>query len=580
VPRPKNVEQTTKSLVASARRYTGKSPVMLPSKDWQERAYHHYRNSGIARFAARYFGHAMSRSVLFVADSEGKRRESGGTVDDLNALFSGKRGQAEILESAGVHLIVAGECYLVGRSTPAGDEWGIYSIKEVTGDSTGWRIRNPETGVDIALEEDDTVIRIWIRDPLSQWEADSPFRSLLTVLDETEWLSRYIRTQAIARLTGAGILVLPDGMTFPPPPPINGKEQKFANDADAFMLTLGEDMLEPIKDPSSPAAHVPLVISVPPESIGDIKHLTFWTDLDENAREMRRDAITQFALGMDLPPEMVLGMSSNDGTGGGNSNGISHWGAWQLEEQSIKLHIEPMLEVLTQAIQTKYLDNLSEDGDYLLFDTSALRLRPDRSKEAMELYEKGEVKAETLRAENGFDETDAPDETERRNWTLRKVATGSPSPEQVGGALRLLGIDLLVQYTGNESPGGEAPQPPSLEDHPTRPRTPEESVLLPLYESLVLRALERAGNRLRNMHETKTPGAAFEAHTILSANGSKAKCLEDAWSTAPVVLSGLADEDRVEDIITALNGYCAALMANREPHTRHALAEWCERSGI
>jgi len=40
-------------------------------------------------------------------------------------------------------------------------------------------------------------------------------------------------------------------MTFPTPE-VNGKPQVTANEADAFMLTLGDAMMTPLQDPSSP----------------------------------------------------------------------------------------------------------------------------------------------------------------------------------------------------------------------------------------------------------------------------------------------------------------------------------------
>ena len=114
--------------------------------------------------------------------------------------------------------------------------------------------------------------------------------------------------------------------------------------------------------------------------------------------------VRRFALGMDLPPEQVLGMSSNGGTGGGNSNGVSHWGAWQVEESTIKLHIEPMLDTIVSALTLGYLRPALGDNDdaVIVYDTSALRLRPDRSKEAFELYDRGLLSVDALLRENGF----------------------------------------------------------------------------------------------------------------------------------------------------------------------------------
>lgn len=577
--RPQPVVPTT-ALMASAHRYSGKAPrIYAPSKEWQIRAYHHYSMCGEARFAARYFGHALSRAVLGVADADGKPLTSGPSYDALQALFAGPDGQAQMLELVGVHLTVGGECYLVGREIDGVDIWEVVSALEIQSGQAGWQIKSTDSDTWVPLSDADVVIRVWLPKPDSRWEADSSFRSMLPVLDEIEWMSRYIHAQATSRLAGAGLLFVPEGITFPPAPPQDGKEVEYANDADAFMAMLGELMMEPILDPSSPSAMVPGVVSAPAEAIAEIKHLTFWTDLDENARAMRQDAIHRFALGMDLPPEMILGMGSNSGTGGGRSNGVSHWGAWQIEEQTIKMHVEPMLDVFRAAVTSSYIRILDGgETDTVTADTTALRLRPDRSKEALELWDRGVIGDLTLLAENGFAETDAITDTERKDFYLRKIALGSATPDQVQAALALMGIDLPVQAgpwdpndTG-QNPNGEQQisdlretrPAPGLGDHPTRD-LPEYAAC----EALVLRALERAGNRLRNIHQIKTTGPSFEAHTHIRANGTAAQCMEDAWATAEIVLG-----DKSKDVVPVLHNYCLHLMDQGVPHSRTEMIQW------
>jgi hypothetical protein len=319
----------------------------------------------------------------------------------------------------------------------------------------------------------------------------------------------------------------------------------------------------------------------PAEAINAMKHMTFWTPLDEQALNMRKDAIHQFALGMDLPPEMVLGMSNNEGTGGGNSNGVSHWGAWMIEEQAIKLHVEPMLDRLCAALTGYYIRPLTNNAnDVVKADTAALRLRPDRSKEAMELANAGQLSWKIALEENGFDPKDAPTDEELQLWLLMKVASGSSTPEMVQAALAELGVVLDVPDPETSGPGPaptETPPPPSLEDHPIRPRTPAESALVPVLESLVYRALERAGNKLRNMTQTKTQGHSWEAHTKIQANGATAMCLEDAFPTAALVLDGHAN---VEEVVAALNDYCTFLVETGTPHMREDMVRWCFQRNI
>jgi hypothetical protein len=309
----------------------------------------------------------------------------------------------------------------------------------------------------------------------------------------------------------------------------------------------------------------------------------FWSELDGKALEMRQAAISRFADGMDLPREQILGMSSNSGTGGGNSNGVSHWGAWQIEESTIKFHIEPMLELICNALTIGYLRPLTEDTEpFLTYSTARLRLRPDRSKESIELYDRGLLKAEVPIKENGFTPDQMPDESEFKFWVLKKIAMGSATPEQVQAALSLIGIDLPVaEPEQQEKAPAELPPAPSLEDHPEKPRTPEERsdselpALLAASDALVWRALERAGNRIRQKAGVKPPGVpAYEIHTLYQCNGDAGEFLEDAWSCAPQVLDGIAD---VDTTIQTLNSYCRALLSEQQPHSRSRLEEWLSK---
>jgi len=570
------------ALVASSTRYPGKAArIYVQRADWQTECYRHYAICGEARFAASFFGHSVSRAILGTAELvEGKPVTTpvGPAQDKLDELFAGKDGQTQMLDSIGTHLTIAGECYLVGRQEGGGDVWEIVSVMEMQVSGEQWSINYGSGYPIVYLEETDVVIRIWLPNPARRVEADSPFKALLPLLGEIEWLTRSVFSQITSRLAGAGLLMLPQGMSFPPPPEQEGVNGGSTNDADAFMLTLADAMLTPISDPSSPAAQVPIVVTADPDAIDKVKLIHFWSELDSESKELRTEAIRRFALGMDLPPEQILGMSSG-GTGGGESTGVSHWGAWQIDEATIKLHIEPMLDVIVNALTMGYLrPALGDSVAIVVYDSSKLRLRPDRSKEAFELWDRGLLTDEALRRENGFSEDDAPQAKDFKVWLLRKLASGSTTPEQVEAAARQLGVDLGGVTAPTGIPREERP-PPSLEQHPTRPRTPAESSLLLLAasEPLVYRAMERAGNRLRQTGSRPPNVPSYETHVHVKANGTAEQCLADAWSCAPQVLAGVgADPD---EIIPVLNSYCMTLLNEQSPHSRDRLASWLELAG-
>lgn len=601
----------TAALVASASRYTGvKVPrIFNPSgQAWQKECYHHYRICGEARFAAQFFGHALSRVKLKMEDvgPEGRKTLTEGVgVDALNDLFNGEVGQSQMLHSIGVHLTIAGECYLVGREerieddagnlVPTGDDiWEVVSVLEMKVNGVSWQIEYGEGFKRIDLTEKDVVIRIWQPAPDRRIDADSPFRSLLPILREIEWLTRHVFAQITSRLTGAGILVLPQEISFPEAP-ANSKLPETATTTDRLMASLAGGMLKPIEDPSAPEAVVPFIIQAPGEYIDQIKLLTFWTELDENSKELRQEAIGRFAVGMDLPAEQVLGMSGG-GTGGGNSNGVSHWGAWQVEESTIKMHVEPKVDLLVHALVMYYLLP-AYNGDMgthqLVGSTQALRLRPDRSKEAIELEQAGLLKVTKALEENGFGAEDMPDEKELKEWFLRRIAGGSATPEQVEAALHHLGIDLnSAEFEAGGDDTRETRPAPSLEDHPGRDLPVREAAALiaaataetgiePVVlasEGLVLRALEKAGNKVLN---SRTRGKdrdksidPMAVHTTTDLADRGEELLAGCWTTAGLALDGMVPSFAHEAYVERLRGFCLDLYARQEAYSRTALRDW------
>lgn len=595
----------TNSLVASAVRFEANQIDRVywgGLKSWQRECYRHFRICGEARFAARFMGNAMSRVRLGVGlpDANGnvdKTKTSPKAKAALEALFASEAGQSQMLAAVGVHLTIAGECWLVGRAVvddvtgTKTDVWEIVSVNEMNvsigpkGEQV-WAIDYGDGKPVVPLVTGkDVVIRIWLPDPAKRIEADSPFRSLLPVLNEIEWATKHLFAQMRSRLATAGIFAVPSETTFPTPPPKpktdtdteeQGEAQATTSELDQFMAYLAETMMATLKDQGNPAALVPIFMKMPGEHIANLRLLEFWGKIDENAKVVRTDAIHRFFDGMDLPREQMAGMSGSGGSGG-KSNGTSHWQAWQIEEQTIKMHVEPMAEVLTNALTLSFLRPLTKTLEVFTFDSSALRLRPDRSESSIELTDRFLLKGVRTLEENGFSGDDQMDEEELKKRLLIKIATGSSTPEQVAAANALLGVNLPVPQTPQAPQATrEAPQDPSLEDHPRRPRTPAESAsLVPVSEALVLRTLERAGNRIRQEQKVKPPGVpAFAMHTVYPPNGSADTLLDGAWNTAPVVLDGVVDD--VDKMIAVLDSYCRSLFATQTEHSRQRLASFLE----
>lgn len=559
------------ALVASAVKYPGKMTRVFRKETtgWQREAWRHYDICSELRFAANWIGNALSRATLVPATVTGGdviKTEDPEIENLLAKLFGGPQGQAGMLGALGIHLTIAGEAFLVGRQVSGQDVWEVVSIREIEVTGSQWAINYGNDTLPVNLTENDVVIRIWRPHPALRMEADSPVRALLPVLTEIEFLTRHIFAQTTSRLVGAGIFVLPQGVTFPPPPENDGDPE---NTADQFMQMLHETMSAAYKDPGSAASQTPIVITVPDDVIDKIKEpIHFWSPFDAQAGQERVSAIERLALGLDIPPEIVMGMTRGRSSSGGTGTGASHWMAWQIEEAAIKLHIEPMLEVICSALSMQYLRPLSSNKNAAVtYDTTQLRLQPDRSKESVELFDRGELSGESMRLFNGFKETDAPDDDERKTWLIRKIAAGSATPEQVAAALQLLGVTLPDVPAPPDDTGTprETRPAPSLENHPQR-NIPDrqDAALVAASNALVLRALERAGNRLRQTLTKPPTCKAREMHTLVKANGKTNELLRDAWDMAPEVLDGLGCD--VPRVTAALDSYVHTLLDMQLPH--------------
>ena len=571
---------------------------------WHDEAWDHYRNLGELRYACDWIGGMLSKAIIHgtVEDKNGvvSILTDGPIPGYLSELFSNADGRAEMFRLAGIHFSVTGECNLVGYPDPdpfgdGGDKWEVAASTKVTRPSTEgepWKV-NDVTLTDVN-PNDVMCIRVWRPDPLEPQYSISPVRSIMRDLRQLKKLSDFVSAQLDSRLAGAGILLMPDNMTTGTPPDANGEPRaKHVSSADELVATLMEAMKASLSNQDSASSKVPIVITASAEAIAAVQYMTFWSELDQHAIELRKEAIGRLALGMDVPPEVLQGSSDSN-----------HWSAWQADESAIKAHAEPLLKIITTALGSHYLRPLLADDEAfddkvlasysIMADTSEMRLRPNRGKEAIELYNMGELSGETLRRETGFDETDAMGKEELAVWLTRKVASGSTTPELVEAALRELGVELTVvsrETADDVSRETQEGRPdPSTKDYPqvdipdpqrsadrkearNEGRVPSSDVernasLLSACDQIVLRALERAGNRLKSKTGTKFTVPASELHAYVVTDNTD-DVLTDAWSYVPMVAKRHGLDSAA--LATELHTYTAGLIDTQTIHSYEAL---------
>ncbi|MDX2648520.1 hypothetical protein PV341_34115 [Streptomyces sp. PA03-1a] len=566
----------TANLTAAAARYTARKirgKNFTPDQSWQVRAWQMYHAVPEVRFAANWIGSAMSGALLYAA-----RRADDGTIERapdghaateiVSQIAGGPDGQAKMLGSFGRHLTVAGEGWIVVRpngdvlspdSPEDGHDWRVLSVREVRqqsgkliADIDGEEVAIPEGDPENLAPDSPLAIRVWESDPERAIEADSPVRSSLDLLEELQLLNAAVKAIARSRLTGRGLLLVPKGTRFPTAPTQGDAE----DDLIEILMTVAETA---IKEPESAAATVPIVLEVPAESISDFKLLTFESDFDDLALKLREEAVRRFAIGLEIPAEILLGLGD-----------VNHWSAWALTEEAIRLGIEPKLATMSYALTQQWLRPLLEaEGvdDWhrwlVWYDSSPLRVRANRSETALQVYDRGVISDEALRRETGFDDADAPSDEEQAKRDKKQADEEEPQEPA--------DPELPVDETTSE-PDTQPNQP--AEDLPASAVRPDHTALYAAADGLIWAALSAAGEKLKRTpacpRSERSKAREIQAaalHTALPVDADgveKWRLLDGAWTRVPEIAGRYGLDP---DCLTAsLDDYARELIAAGVEH--------------
>jgi len=337
------------------------------------------------------------------------------------------------------------------------------------------------------LEPNSLISRVFRSHKRWSFLADSPARAARVTMRELEMVNRHILAQYLSRLASAGVVIFPDEITFP-------TKEEYADAPDPFVAEWIEIAATAIREPGTASSVVPIPIKVPGEYVDKVKHLDFTMALDDTIIEKRDSAIKRLATQVNIPAEVLLGMGD-----------VNHWGAWQIEEGALKTSIAPDAELISQAMTVGYLQprlsrsGLSNPERYVVwYDMSELAIRPDRSANAFQAYDRLEINGDALRRETGFDGADKPSSDELKEQALRVIIKSAPA--DAFSALSLLTDDeTLVPAMPAESPES-SPQ----EQTPEPDRTaPEQGVPAPVPAQVSESRTERLLRQSRAAHAVR-----------------------------------------------------------------------------
>jgi hypothetical protein len=596
---------------------------------WQRELWRLYDIIPEFGYAARWVGSCCSQVRIYVAEVDRLGRVQGETTNEkINALsdtlFGDPATKAECLRSIGINLTVAGEAYILGRTDEAmnRDEWFILSSSEFRrikgcgengGTCLGWGDKFFPQIIDLAKQ---VVTRVWTPHPQRIWLADSPSRSCQPVLRELEQLTKYVFSQIDSRLVGAGLLVIPNNLDFPQ----NDSDPPDQSSSDTLMMKLATAGAASLRGEGTAMAVLPHIIEANPDDVErGFRLIEFASELSKQAVELRSEAIRRLATGMDMPAEALTGM--------GDTN---HWNGWFIDGYGIKVHIEPLMNRICQALTKAYLVpalklmGLKPERYQFSFDTAPLAVRPQRLQDALNLYEKRILSADAVRDAGNFKVSDAPSEEELAKRDTFEIVLRDPNLFQKLGVRELIGIseemlaqdEFVMATPGLGTPGGPgAPPPPApptgiqSELPPAIPDTQgeipppkgtppggtntsitasvanrEELTLVVLAEAAARRGMEIAGKRLLDRHNRdRWPDIAhFDLHTRIRVtdNAHATRLLAGAWDQLEGLLNAVGSDQEPEQLRLSLHRYCCTLLVNAIPHDPKNLLSMLQAEGL
>lgn len=577
--------------------------------EWQAEGWRLYDIVSEHRFLANWIGDSLSQARLYVAELDERGEEVGETQDArISALAGIPLGTGsqrdDALRLAGVDLAVGGECWIVGEGaarSPESTEGAWFVVTGAAFKKAGdqVQVRRPKVlgGSDLILTDNvDVLIRCWRPHPNDVDQADSPTRAAIVPLREVELLTKREFAELDSRLTGAGLMFVPEGMDYPRE---EGDEAGLAG----FMAMIQRSAAASMQDQSRASAMVPMMATVPDsmmEHIDKIKPITFWSELSAEISPMKDKAISRVASSFEIPNEVLLGMST-----------ANHWTAWVISEDGIK-RIKPYGAMVADALTRGFLrlalaivaPGVDPKRYAFAFDWAPLAARPNRLEEALQLHDRFLISdVEAVKA-GAFDQEQMPTVQERAAQILLKLVLAQPDlilDPAVQAALGLprvesVGLPATADQNADSDPAnetqpvegppndGNAPAPDETTKGEARaltaaldariavlraePPTPER-VFNAACKLTVYRALELAGGRLTTPQERRGRWAEVPRHELHHWVGpitadKAAKVTEGAWNHLGVLAADLSVDQT--DLHRLLSGYVSELLTRGVRH--------------
>jgi hypothetical protein len=470
---------------------------------WQMRALSYYDAIGEIRFASQFYAKLLSKVRYYPA----RQLESGDTepiedglpVEILHRIQDPGGGRSRLQYDYGRMQFVTGEGVLFGDRLGTDEErWRFLWTEEIrrTDDGLGWQ-RVRYDGVPYDPPQIGEAYRMWTPHPRHSDLPDSPLHSVMDIAEELLILTAAVRSTAVSRMT-KGILKIPSelspnpygapGGTFDP------SADEYAGDEDPETNIFLDDLIEhtqaELENPGSAEASVPFLFEGAYEYIDRVEWMsTHDNQTDYMERELRKEAVNRLAIGMDFPPEFLLGMTD-----------ANHWTARQVVYDMWRSYGTPVAERFADDLSDSFLRPSLRDDNYpdwqnvvVAYDDSQVVISPDRTEDADKALDRIAIGFKGYREMKAIPEEFAPNDEEKEFLASLKLR----QPVEIeDGDLVIPQRGPVAQQNGT-SPENGPPAPSGGREGSRQEARTASARIHGAAELALMRCRELAGARIR-----------------------------------------------------------------------------------
>jgi hypothetical protein len=523
---------------------------------WQARSMSYYDLVPEIKMAARFFAQMLMKVRMFPAmidpDTHEPEELHEGPVFDAFQRIKDRSGSREQLQqSYAIQKFLIGETYLTVSPDEEREEvWECLSPNELRVQPGGIasRFRAPMLSADTFLIGNDeandgegpqftetgpdiiNVYRLWRQHPAYTWLADCHMQAVIDLCEELVLSTYSVRSQLKSRLNQAGILWVPDEISFTS----LGNNPEEDPNSYQFQERLSQTMMAAISDPGSAAAIVPILARVAADFIGKIQYTKF-NDSTGDLTEInqRSEMISRLATGLELPKAVIAGIET-----------ANHWTGWLVDEETWKSYGLPASLEMAADFNAAYLqptarvENVPDWENVCIgIDPSEVINHPDRAKDADALYTGRAISKKVWRESKGYNDNDEMPRDEINEMLGVQIRDGSLAvygiPGVRGGAIEP--EPGVIENPGGESTSAVTPGATGADAERAAPSggpegadggpglqasaAPREQQILGAAQFAIKRGRSLAGSRIRTLTSPRGPKDARCVECQKAING-------------------------------------------------------------